>query len=193
MNNCDKCEFDDHYPWFEHWNHSLLHGFLSCLETTVLTIRHIGALQMYAEIHYPFLTIWCVCLLVWECVRVPQIAVICFLPPDLWVSSAGSPGGKTLELTHCFHWGVHCKHTHARTQKTHLWIIRSISHPLLCYNTVWNALYMQKQKQPLLLRKWKSADFIICLKWLLHALMSHSLWTLKRGVFQVICVSLNST
>lgn len=159
MNKCEKSEFDDHHPWFEHWNHSLLHGFLSCLETIVLTIRHRSALQTYAEIHYPFLTIWCVCLLVWECVCVPQIAVICFLPPDLWVSSAGSPGGKMLELTHCFHWGVHCKHTHTHVHKRdiceslgqsviHCYAIIQCETPFTCRSR--NSLYYSENENQLL-------------------------------------------
>lgn len=39
----------------------------------------------------------------------PQIAAICFLPPILWASSAGSRWGKGLEWKHCSHSDAHCK------------------------------------------------------------------------------------
>lgn len=56
--------------------------------------------------------ITCCCISTFDgCSFLPRSAAICFPPPDLWVSSAASPVGKKLVLTHCCQQDAHCKHT----------------------------------------------------------------------------------
>lgn len=65
----------------------------------------------------------------WGLFFLPSIAVICFPPPDLWVSSVGSPVGKKLVLTRCCQRDAHWKHTRGTCESAN-----SSKWPLICRN-----------------------------------------------------------
>lgn len=62
----------------------------------------------------------------------PRSAVICFPPPGLWVSSAASPVGKKLVLTHCCQQDAHCKH------ERDMWISRPVTHAVKLWQMTFN-------------------------------------------------------
>lgn len=63
----------------------------------------------------------------WGLFFLPRIAAICFPPPDLWVSSGGSPAGKMWALTRCCQRDANWKHTRGTCESAN-----SGKWPLIC-------------------------------------------------------------